>query len=597
MSRRCTMARITFLSAVLLGILVGMTSNGAQASEPSDLGDELFKLTATDAAAEDRFGSSVALSGNIAIVGAYLDDDAGAGSGSAYLYDASTGIQLRKLVAADGAAGDQFGWSVSVSGTRAIVGAPLNDAGAANTGSAYVFDVGSGNQLRKLVAADAAAGNQFGWSVALSGNTAVVGAYLDNHAGNESGSAYVFDVASGNQIAKLTASDAAAGDRFGWSVAVSGNAVVVGAPSDDDSGNSSGSVYVFDASTGNPLRKLTAADAAAGDQFGWSVGLSGNTAVLGSVLDDDNGTDAGSAYVFDVSSGNQIAKLTASDAAAGDRFGVSVSVSGNTAVVGASLDDTGATDVGSAYVFDVNTGNQLAKLAASDGAAGDWFGSSVCASGNTAVIGSVFDDGTAVNTGSAYVFDATNPVPVELAFFTAQRRGSEAVLEWEVIEAADHAGFHVYREASGSERIRLTDHLLRGHRYYEFVDESPPAGSTDYWLAEISRAAAVTWHGPATLAARVIVPRAVLVPVQPNPFAAACTIVYSLPRARAVRLSVHDAEGRLVRMLVSGTEGPGEHVVVWDGRTDGGSRAAAGLYLVRLEANDEVLIRKAVLTR
>jgi len=216
------------------------------------------------------------------------------------------------------------------------------------------------------------------------------------------------------ELAKLLASDAAAGDSFGSSVSVSGDTAVIGAPWDDHaSGAYAGSAYVFVLSGGvwTQQAKLTASDAAAYDWFGVSVAVSGDTAVIGSALGDlAGGTDAGSAYVFVRSSGvwTQQAKLTAADAAADDNFGISVSVSADTALIGACGDEhAGGAYAGSAYVF-VRSGGvwtQQAKLLASDAAAYDLFGVSVAVSSDTAVIGSHRDDHAGgADAGSAYVF-------------------------------------------------------------------------------------------------------------------------------------------------------------------------------------------------
>ena len=204
----------------------------------------------------------------------------------------------KKLLTSDGAADDQFGLSVSLSGNRALVGSRFDDDNGNNSGSAYIFDVTTGNFLQKLTPPDGAAGDQFGISVSLSGNRALVGSRLDNDNGTNSGSAYLFDVTTGNLLQKLKASDGAADDRFGFSVSLSGNMALVGSRLDDDNGSNSGSAYLFDVTTGNLLQKLTPLDGAAGDQFGFSVSLSGNTALVASYLDDDNGTDSGSAYLF-----------------------------------------------------------------------------------------------------------------------------------------------------------------------------------------------------------------------------------------------------------------------------------------------------------
>ncbi|MFQ5495848.1 MAG: FG-GAP repeat protein, partial [Phycisphaerae bacterium] len=283
-------------------------------------------------------------------------------------------------------------------------------------------------QQAKLTAADAAGGDQFGWSVSISGDMAAIGAYRDDDACPadplcESGSAYVF-VRTGavwNQHTKLTAADAAANALFGYSVSINGDTAVIGSPYDDEAGTDSGSVYMFSTVdcqadgipdecqlAGNDCNangipddcefsqlfqqaKLTADDAAAIDYFGFSVSISGNTAVIGANLDDDAGVESGSAYVF-VRSGTvwiQQAKLTAADATALDEFGRSVSISGDTVVIGARGDDDAGPSSGSAYVY-VRNGTvwtQQAKLTAADAAAADEFGSSVSISGDTAVIG------------------------------------------------------------------------------------------------------------------------------------------------------------------------------------------------------------------
>ena len=388
------------------------------------------KLTASDAVANALFGISVSMDGDTAVVGAYLDDDAVAGSssssGSAYVYTRSgnTWTQQAKLTASDAAVGDQFGISVAVSGDTAVIGAWKDDDAVAGTdiGSAYVF-TRSGTtwtQQAKLTASDAAELDHFGNSVSLDGDTAVIGADSDDDDGFFSGSAYVF-TRSGitwTQQAKLTASDAAELDKFGISVSVDGDTAVVGAYQDDDAvaGTNSGSAYVFTRSgtTWTQQAKLTASDAAASDRFGISVSVDGDTAVVGAHKDGDvvTGTNSGSTYVF-IRSGStwtQQAKLTASDAAAEDQFGTSVVVSGDTVVIGADVSDdaVAGTNSGSAYVFTRSgtTWAERAKLTASDAAAGARFGNSVSVSGDTAVIGS-FTDGdavTGVNSGSAYVY-------------------------------------------------------------------------------------------------------------------------------------------------------------------------------------------------
>jgi len=367
--------------------------------------DQIHKLHASDGSDNDYFGTSVAISGNLAVVGANNDlNDNRDGSGSAYVFDITTNHQLFKLLADDELRLDQFGSSVAVSGNVTVIGAIYGDGNVTDSGSAYVFDVTTGQQLFKLLASDGAVNDLFGISVATDGNLVVIGARGDDDNGLESGSAYVFDITTGQQIFKLLPSDGAEGDRFSISVAISGNFAVIGASGDDDNGLASGSAYVFDVTTGQQLFKLVATDGSVFDGFGSSIAISGNLAVIGARGDDDNGIESGSAYVFDVTTGQQLFKLLAADGAVFDLFGISVATDGNLAVIGANRDDDNGLESGSAYIFDVTTGQQLFKLLASDGQPDNSFGNSVDIEGNLALVGGINSTGNSLHSGSAYVF-------------------------------------------------------------------------------------------------------------------------------------------------------------------------------------------------
>jgi hypothetical protein len=379
-------------------------------------GNLLSTLANPTPAAGDSFGNSVAVSGNTVVVGAYFQS-----AGVAYLFDTATGNLSHTLANPSPAASDLFGSSVAVSGNTVVVGTPNDDSGAGNAGSAYIFDVTEGNLLHTLANPSPTGSDYFGDSVAVSGNIVVVGVPEDDLNASDTGSACFFDATSGNLLQTLANPTPAAYDYFGTSLAVSGNTLVVGVPSDDTGANNAGSAYIFNAATGNLLHTLANPSPAAEDNFGNSVAVSGNTIVVGTPDGKKGVINAGSAYIFDATTGNLLRTLANPSPASVDRFGCSVAISGNIVVVGAYYDDTGATDSGSAYIFNATTGKLLRTLANPTPASSDNFGNSVAVSGNTVVVGAYNDDTGATDSGSAYIFDATtgnllyilaNPTPV-----------------------------------------------------------------------------------------------------------------------------------------------------------------------------------------
>jgi hypothetical protein len=394
-------------------------------------------LKASNTGAGDFFGFSVAVSGDTVVVGAYREasnatgvdgdqaNNAATGAGAAYVFvrAGSSWSQQAYLKASNTDAGDQFGFSVAVSGDTVVVGASREDSNATgvdgdqansaapDAGAAYVF-VRAGStwsQQAYLKASNTDASDLFGWSVAVSGDTVVVAAPIEdsnatgvdgdqaNNDANGAGAAYVFVRAGGtwSQQAYLKASNTDASDEFGYSVAVSGDTVAVGAFGeksnatgvDGDQANNSmsfaGAAYVFvrAGSSWSQQAYLKASNTGASDTFGDSVAVSGDTVAVGASGEDSNATGvdgdqanndangAGAAYVF-VRAGStwsQQAYLKASNTDAGDLFGRPVAVSGDTVVVGARGEDSNATGVdgdqannaasgaGAAYVFELAT--------------------------------------------------------------------------------------------------------------------------------------------------------------------------------------------------------------------------------------------------
>ncbi|PLY10169.1 MAG: hypothetical protein C0624_02440 [Desulfuromonas sp.] len=324
-----------------------------------------------------------------------------------------------KLMAPDSEQADYFGTSVDISGDTAVVGADGDDDNGYNAGAAYVYirqADGSWLEHAKLLAADGSDGDHFGWSVAISGDTLIIGAYGDDDNGFSSGSAYVFarqPAGSWTETAKLTAADGAGSDFFGFAVDLSGDTAVIGAYGDDDKGLWSGSAYIFSRQpegTWAEEAKLLAPGGFGSDYFGFSVSISGDRAAIGSFGDDDLGYNSGSSHIFSrqtYGSWIEEAKLLALDGTADDYFGYAIDIDGDTAVIGGLGDGANGFRSGSAYVFTRQADGLWlgqAKLLAPDGAANDYFSISVAISGDMAVIGSYQDNDNGFSSGSAYLF-------------------------------------------------------------------------------------------------------------------------------------------------------------------------------------------------
>ena len=367
---------------------------------------ETVKLVAFDGEAYDLFGYSVSVDGGTIVVGAQ-GDDRRRGSAYVFTYDGEKWAEAVKLVASDGEAYDLFGQSVSISDSTIVVGAPRDGDNGRLSGAVYVFmhDGGMWTETAKLTPIDGEAFDYFGHSVSVDGRTIAVGTDRDADSGRFSGSAYVFtyDDEMWAETVKFIASDGEAYDYLGHSISVSDGTIIVGAFGDE---NDRGSAYMFtyDGEIWTETAKLIAADGNGyvSDDFGHSLSMDGRTIVVGADRDDDK---RGSVYVFtyDGETWAKTARLTASDGEAGDYFGHSMSVDGRTMIVSAPGDDD---DRGSAYVFayDGETWTEMVKLTASDGEANDDFGYSVSVSGNTIVAGAHGDDDNGRSSGSVYVF-------------------------------------------------------------------------------------------------------------------------------------------------------------------------------------------------
>ena len=438
------MKQIVLIILSSIAITVGV---GAQSFR------ELTKMMASEPDTMDKFGSNVSISGDYAIVGAYLDDDDAFGknsifnAGAAYIFERDVKgnwKESQKLVASDRSRNDWFGKFASISGDYAIVGAYQKDFG---TGSAYIFERnlnGHWRETQKLNASDKRALDWFGSCVHIYQDYALVGASREDEDSsgtntlNGAGSLYVFKrdlVGTWIEVQKLVSSDRSEEDRFGCSVSRSGEYLIVGALFEDDDSfgvntlSKAGSAYIFKRDMNGiwtETEKIVASDRNIDDLFGAQVSMSDGYAIVGAYGDDgdesgrDYLTNAGAAYIFERdSSGHwtESQKLVASTRERLDGFGGSVSLSGIYSIISASNRDDAR---GIAYIFKrENSGNwiEYETLEASDGKTYDGFGSSVSISGDCIIVGAPRKDAEPSTirhveaAGFVYFFELLPKVP------------------------------------------------------------------------------------------------------------------------------------------------------------------------------------------
>ena len=414
------LVRLTRIFAIGIAALAGSPISFAQSRcEP-------VRVTASDPDVFESFGFAVAVSGDTVVIGAEWDRELGTQAGAAYVFrpdpdQSGTWVERQKLWGSDQQPGDEFAHAVAMDGETAVIGAlqHIHD-GAPGTGSVYVFrfdaDTSDWIEEQELLASTGTWGDGFGVSVSLSGDVAVIGALFDDDSGAQSGAAYVFrfdpDTSQWIEEQKLLASDGAEGDFFGRSVAVFGDIAVIGANADNDNGSDAGSAYIFrfdpERSGWFQEQKLLPSDGSAFDEFGRSAAIDGDAVVIGARLD-----GGGSAYVFrfdpKTSQWVQEQKLEAANGGGTDQFGFAVALDAETAVIGAWGADVMGPDHGAAYVFRYDPAGEVgARWAQQDMLLpdpGPWtafFGWSVAIDGETAVIGAHGED---QQRGAAYVFD------------------------------------------------------------------------------------------------------------------------------------------------------------------------------------------------
>ena len=596
---------------------------------------ELQKIVASDRNSGYRFGYSVAISGDYAIVGSPLDDFDELGNnfisraGSAFIFEKDAfgnWNQVAKIVASGRSFDSQFGWSVDISGTRAIVGAYNH----AITGAAYIFDrdffSGAWTESVKLTRA-APVSDRFGWSVAVDGSYALVGAFQNttdetgNNPLSSAGAVYVYrrGLFSWSEHQKFVASDRSGDDNFGISVAMDGTFAIIGSNRDEHDasginpvGLHAGSAYFFErsgpGSTYVQVRKVTASNRTSSDEFGWSVDISGTRAIVSCNDDNEdisNGnilSDAGTAYIYerDPFTGWALDQhLEASDRNANAQFGWSVAIDNDYAIVGAvteSNDQNGMNtlaNAGASYIYERDAGGtwlEEDKIVHSDRFGGDNFGNAVCISGLNAIIGARFEDEDALgantlsSAGSAYIFERSVILPIHFLAFNLQQNDAGVRLIWQVDHGSSTTHFDIQRSADGSifESIGV-ESVDHGKSNYSFIDENPLIGQSYYRLAINSSEGMehsevlTTYRNDADI---------IIQPLYPNPVHVNLTIPVFVKNTTELQIIIQELQGRPVyerREMFLG----GQHQLQTDV-----SNLAAGLYQLII-IHEEAIIHQS----
>ena len=512
-----------------------------------------------------------------------------------------------------------FGHSVAIDEDTFIAG---HTSYQLNNGGVHIFrrkSAGGGWAVEAIITTpDIAIKDLFGWSVGIEGNTAIVGAAQDGGQGKNQGAGigdgpgfvhvYVNKGKDWPKQATLKADDGAANDRFGTSISISGDTVIVGSPKSDleAGGEDAGAVYVF---VRDGVRwkqtKLTASDAADGDQFGHFVSLEGDMAIVGAFSDDDAGSKSGAAYIF-VRNGEtwtQEAKLTASDADKGDQFGISVDISGgvsSTAIVGAQFDDDAGSKSGSAYIFRRNadgTWTEQAKLVASDADAGDRFGYAVAIDVNRAVVGAPWADQPKQDfSGAIYSFLRVGSDWVEQKKEEAKNVTRNEV---DVLTKGDNFGSAIDISNKGSV-------VIVGSPW----DNGQNGGAQDegsvyiYDTSQGDLGIALAVEASSSLVTTTLgqIKRSALLQNFPNPFNPETWMPYVLADDAPVTIGIYDVQGQLVRQLTLGGQPSGsyinrENAAYWDGKDQFGEPVSSGVYFYTLHAGTFQATRRMVILK
>ena len=585
---------------------------------------EFQKFNAGDPDEYDRFGSEVSISGDYALIASPRGAEFGPNSGAVYVfhYENAEWVQTQKLVASNGATQDFFGGEISIDGDYAVIGCQSHCSYGDDDGAAYIFHNNNGiwEEIAFLSEEGLPDDAWMGCSVDIHGDYAIVGIRQDDEVAYHAGSALIYHNTNGiwERVIKLTASDGEASDLFGQYVAISDDYAIIGAHCNDDNGDNSGSVYVFQNNNGawDEVDLLLASDGQAGDYFGSRIDIYGNTLLIGALTDDDNGIDSGSAYIFENTNGiwAETQKLIAPDGSSGDVFGCKVSLIENKLLIGARGD---ASLRGSAYCFikQNETWQYSEKIETSDGSSSDYFGDALALSENCAMIASWGDDDFGELSGSVYVFSEETLTP------EIEVNPDDFILEMNSNEIFTDQ-FTISNIGSGTVfciiAVSATDPWLTVEPDYCEIAENDSEiidvifDTTDLNVGTYQSQIYVIYERyeleiPVTLTvSEVDINENTVPPVikfignYPNPFNPTTTISFQINNQQneQVELSIYNLKGQRVKTLpviLSGNEV--QSSVIWNGTDDNNQPVSSGVYLYKLQAGEFSQTKKMMLMK
>ena len=467
-----------------------------------------------------------------------------------------------KLIPSDGQSGDMFGYSVASDGDFLVVGSPNAPYPYNHYGAVYVYEKTGGlwEQKTRLAASDSASLAQFGCSVSIQGNFILIGAYGDDENGSYSGAAYLF---SYNQISgqwtehtKLLASDGAVADQFGYSVSLFGDYAIVGAPFDHVISAETGSAYIFkwnDTVWVEQAKLVASNGVGTSPKFGISTSIYGDYAIIGAYSDEGLGTHPGAAYIFyfDGEDWIQQAKLNASDPELNHLFGHSVSLYEDYAVVGSSSALTSAG--GSAFIFhrDGIIWTEEAMVQGSSSFTHSDFGLSVSLDGNYLVIGAPEDDTNGDHSGCAYIFRRDGTNWTEQHRLLASDGNEDDKMGWSVFIEDDQVVAGAFGQEAGGLYCGAV-YVYNG--FVTDLNESKYSSVEDFHLEQN----------------------------YPNPFNPSTKINFQIAEFGFVTLKVYDVLGNEVAKLINNELASGEYEVEFSGHSDEGQNLSSGVYFYQL---------------